>query len=437
MTELSNVLKTYQDNALKTLQGPAAIFFNTSHHFHKSLKRELDSPPPPSSDEEFKHASPSPMQCNISIPSGTVIERAETRQISSPSTPASSLHPPQREREFCQSPSPPFVPMMQPIQSQPILTAPDSECGELMECILEGRPIGCFQQGGELRLCFPQILNNILPDFPLDRIHRTIEDLHISCLQSTQEQLAEFKHAKILPPNVPPCGLITRTNAERLCSTLLHKPIKKKDLIHSYFSFRVYHRCFGKCEGICTPDLFTFRDRECIECVECHGMMAPNKFVLHVCKNKPKENSTCHWGFESNKWRSYIHVAISEINQEKCNRLLDDMSNVEIDFERVLYEHSQMEESNNLKRKVSIFYLFYWCECENLAMPQKFEVCMRSERKKFNTAQKNIFFSTLELSCTYIFFGNTATLFTKNTFLSLSLSTWFILSPKKVSAIIP
>lgn len=360
MTELSNVLKTYQDNAIKTLQGPASIFFNSSHHFHKSLKRELDSPPPPSSDEDYKHASPSPMQCNISIPSGTVIERAESRQISSPSTPPSSAHHhnhhQQREREYCQSPSPPsvtFVPMMQPIQSQPILTAPDSECGELMECILEGRAIGCFQLGGELRLCFPQILNNILPDFPLDRIHRTIEDLHISCLQSTPEQLAEFKHAKILPPNVPPCGLITRTNAERLCSALLHKSVKKKELSHNYFSFRVYHRCFGKCEGICTPELFTFRDRECIECVECHGMLAPNRFVLHVCKNKPKENSTCHWGFESNKWRSYIHVAMNEANQEKCNSLLDDLYALEGDFDRVLIEHSQMEESNNLKRKVS------------------------------------------------------------------------------------
>jgi len=357
MTELSNVLKTYQDNALKTLQGPASLFYNT-HQYHKGLKREIDSPPP--QDDDFKHTSPSPMQCNISIPSGTVIERAESnRQISTPSTPPQQQQ--QSQRDFCPSPPIIFVPMMQPIQSQPILTAPDSECGELMECIIEGRPIGCFQVGGELRLCFPQILNNILPDFPLERIHPTIEDLHIHCSLSTPEQLAEFKRAKILPPNVPPCGLITRTNAERLCSALLHKSVKKKDINHqNYFSFRVYHRCFGKSEGICTPELFTFRDRECIECVECHGMLAPNKFVLHVCKNKPKENSTCHWGFESNKWRSYIHVAMSEPNQEKCTRLLDEMFAHEIDFERVLYEPNiQMEESNNLKRKVSLDFFFF------------------------------------------------------------------------------
>jgi hypothetical protein len=337
MTELSNVLKTYQDNALKTLQGPASLFY-TGHQFHKGLKRELDSPPPPpSSEEDFKRFSPSPTQSNV-VPAAIVIERTIE------STPP--------QREYCGSPVN-FVQMMQqPIQSQPILTAPDSEKGTLMECIIEGKAIGCFQLGGELRLCFPQILHNILIDFPLDQIHRTIEDLHISCLQSTPEQTAEFKLAKILPPNVPPCGLITRTNAERLCSTLLHKSALKKKEPNNYFSFNVYHRCFGKCEGICTPELFSFTDRACIECAECHGMMAPNKFVLHVCRNKPKENFTCHWGFDSSKWRSYIHVSMKEPNQEKCNILMDEIFSREIGFDQLMYEQSLREESNNLKRKV-------------------------------------------------------------------------------------
>lgn len=342
-TELSNVLKTYQDNALKTLQGPASLFY-TGHQFHKGLKRELDSPPPQSSDEDFKRLSPSPTPSNSALQATvTVIERKD-------STPPQRE---QREREYCASPVN-FVQQMmqQPIQSQPILTAPDSEKGLLMECMIEGKAIGCFQLGGELRLCFPQILHNILHGYPLDLIHRTIEDLHISCSQSTPEQTAEFKIANILPPNVPPCGLITRTNAERLCSTLLHKTSLKKKELSSYFSFRVYHRCFGKSEGICTPELFSFTDRACIECVECHGMMAPNKFVLHVCKNKPKENFTCHWGFESNKWRSYIHVSMNELSQEKCTRKMDEILAREIGFERILYEQSQLEESNNLKRKV-------------------------------------------------------------------------------------
>jgi SKI/SNO/DAC family/c-SKI Smad4 binding domain len=343
MTELKNVLKTYQDHALKTLQGPASLFY-TGHQFHKGLKRELDSPPPSAiSEEDCKRFSPSPTQSNTTQSMVNVIERTE-------STPPT--------QDFCVSPVN-YSQMMQPIQSQPILTAPDSEKGLLMECIIEGKAIGCFQLGGELRLCFPQILHNILIGFPLDLIHRTIEDLHISCLQSTPEQTTEFKMAKILPPNVPPCGLITRTNAERLCSTLLHKSALKKKELSNYFSFRVFHRCFGKCEGICTPELFSFTDRACIECVECHGMLAPNKFVLHVCKNKPKENFTCHWGFESNKWRSYIHVAMNEPELEMCTRKLDEIFACEIGFERLLYEQSLLEESNNLKRKVCCDIFFY------------------------------------------------------------------------------
>lgn len=346
MTELSNVLKTYQDNALKTLQGPSSLFYS-GQQFSKGLKRELDSPLPPASPHEdyVKRFSPSPTPVNASNPT-TATATVTVAERATESTPP--------QRDYCASPVGYVQMMQQPIQSQPILTAPDSERGELMECIIEGKTIGCFQLGGELRLCVPQILRKILEDIPLQTIHATIQDMHISCLQSTPEQLLEFKRASMLPVHVPPCGLMTRTNAERLCSTLLHKSTPKKKESSNYFSFRVYHRCFGKCEGICTPELFSFTDRACIECVECHGMMPPNKFVLHVCKDKPKENFTCHWGFESSRWLSYIHVSMSEPNQEKCTRLMEEMFSREIDFERVLFEQRQLEESNNYKRKVRV-----------------------------------------------------------------------------------
>lgn len=363
MSELTSVLKTYQDHACKTLQGPASLFYTGHHQFHKGLKREHESPPPPPSsqpatnEEDFaKRFSPSPLQpSTITLPAAVTVIESRNSESTPPTT---QQQREQQQREYqCVSPGN-FVQMMQPIQSQPILSAPDSEKGMLMECMIEGKAIGCFQLGGELRLCFPQILHNILIDFPLDLIHRTIEDLHISCLQSTPEQTAEFKLAKILPPNVPPCGLITRTNAERLCSALLHKPEPRKKEPNHYFSFRVYHRCFGKSEGICTPELFSYTDMACIECIECHGMLAPNKFVLHVCKNKPKENFTCHWGFESSKWRNYIHVSMTEADQEKCMRKLDEISDREIRFEQLSYERL-MEESNNLKRKVCFSLIFY------------------------------------------------------------------------------
>lgn len=383
MTELSSVLKTYQDNALKTLQGPASLFYS-GHQFSKGLKRELDSPPPPASplEEYTKRFSPSPTAVNASTASATLSVAERTTEATPP------------QREYCPSPVG-FVQMKQPIQSQPILTAPDSERGELMECIIEGKAIGCFQLGGELRLCVPQIFQKILIGIPLPTIHQTIEDLHISCLQSTPKQTSEFKRAEILPLNVPPCGLITRTNAERLCSTLLHKSTLKKKELNNYFSFRVYHRCFGKCEGICTPELFSFTDRACIECVECHGMMPPNKFVLHVCKDKPKENFTCHWGFESNRWLSYIHVSMSEPNQEKCTRLMEEMFSREIDFERVLYEQRQLEESNNYKRKVrarqKLFLVFsFLCFFRGANDVSRIRIARRcEEEKKIVLAENN------------------------------------------------
>lgn len=338
MTELTNVLKTYKDHAFKTLQGPASLFY-TDQHFQKSLKREIDSPPQPLHDDGPKRFSQSPSQtANNNYSTTSVIERNN----SSP--------PP---RDYSNSPEV-FSKHMQPIKSQPILTAPDSEKGSLNFCRLENKAIGCYDIGGESRLCFPQILSTILKDVPLDQINQKSTELSITLLLSTPEQTTEFKYANILPSNVPPCGLITRTNAERLCSELLHKPQIKEKESNGYFKFRVYHRCFGKCEGICTPELFSFTDRSCIECVECHGTMPPNKFVLHVCKNKPKESFTCHWGFESNKWRSYVLVSEGEENQEKCTNFLDAILKREREFEQVIYEERIRKESNNyLKRKVS------------------------------------------------------------------------------------
>jgi hypothetical protein len=337
MTELTDVLKTYNNHAFKTLQGPASLFFNTSSDpYQKRMKREIESPPQPSQEDDNKHFSPSPSQANKNFSATSVIERNN----SSP------------QRDYSESPVI-FAKIMQPIKSQPILAAPDSEKGSLAYCRIESKAIGCFEIGGESRLCFPQILCNIFKEIPLEVINKTSNDLRIQLLLSTPEQLAEFKMANILPPNVPRCGLITRTNAERLCSELLHKPPLKKKDPNNFFSFRVYHRCFGKCEGICTPELFSFHDRSCIECVECHGIMSPDKFVLHVCKNKPKENFTCHWGFDSNKWRSYILVHMSETDQETCSRKLDEILLREREFEKLFYEQSLREESNNLKRKVS------------------------------------------------------------------------------------
>lgn len=209
------------------------------------------------------------------------------------------------------------------------MTTPDPDCGILHMTMLEGKRIGCFLLGGETRLCLPQIFNNILMDFSVEQINRSIQELMIYLYNCTDQQLAEFKRANIIPDTAKSCGLITRTNAERLCSSLLHQAHELRPRLKGggpgsallNGSFRVYHRCFGRGEGLFLPELYSYDEQSCIECAECRGLFSPQKFVCH--QHEPQEIRTCHWGFNSSNWRSYIHVAESEKNREEHAQVLD------------------------------------------------------------------------------------------------------------------
>ena len=43
----------------------------------------------------------------------------------------------------------------------------------------------------------------------------------------------------------------------------------------------------------------------CVECLQCEGLFSPQKFVCH---SHSPENRTCHWGFDSNNWLTYLQV---------------------------------------------------------------------------------------------------------------------------------
>ncbi len=284
--QLRTVLKTYQDTATKSLQGPGLL--SLVH----PLKKEVLSPD--LNDEPL-----------VTLP-----------------------------------PMPPEI-------SQPILSAADTGRGVLYETVLEGKPIGCFLLGGEMRLCIPQILNNVLTNFSLEQINGIFDKQRIFCSQCTPEQLNQFKAAKILPEDVNTSGLITRTNAERLCSALLHRP-ERRFIQKDALSFRVYHRCFGKCEGICTPELYTPNEPACIECTECRGLFSPQKFVCHVHR---QENSTLHWGFDSNNWRAYLHVSYDEESREEYSKVLDKLRDRQLQ-DPIGHLNSQRDVCT-IKRKVS------------------------------------------------------------------------------------
>lgn len=284
--QLITVLKTYQDNAPKGLHGPGLSLVH-------------------------------PSKGGPSTSSSATVQRPD-----SPDNAEDSLI------------APPITGPL-PMPSHPIMTTPDPDCGVVQLTILEGKKIGCFLLGGEMRLCLPQIFNNILMDFSVEQINRSIQELMIYLYNCTDQQLQEFKRVNIIPDTAKTCGLITRTNAERLCSYMLHQADDTRN-IKGATSFRVYHRCFGKCEGEFTPALYSFKEPACIRCRVCQGMFSPQKFVCH--QHDRQEIRTCHWGFNSSNWHAYIHVALDEQNREAFAKILEQIWHQEQDLEEELQE---------------------------------------------------------------------------------------------------
>nr|SVE76061.1 EOG090X0EYT [Daphnia hispanica] len=282
----------------------------------------------------------------------------------------------------------PLVPQQQQQQqllpSFPILSAADRgwSHAERNETQLEGQPIACFNVGGEPRLCLPQILNSVLQQFYVMQIHAACDELQINCSPCTAEQLDSLKASPaILPRSAASCGLITKTDAQRLCSALLRRGINEtgagtavepqrqqqqqqqsrpcdvsaKDTIvktepetlteeesnnstrcsnstttttttnskrnrSSSGWFRVYHQCFGKCEGLCKPELYTSPEAVCIDCADCSLTLSPADFISHA--HRSVENRTCHWGFDSTNWRAYLLLARRQQQPQPSNDVL-------------------------------------------------------------------------------------------------------------------
>ncbi|XP_013082943.2 ski oncogene-like [Biomphalaria glabrata] len=226
--------------------------------------------------------------------------------------------------------NPIFAPPPFPIQQMPVFTPVDTTKSERSDTMLEGETIACFSVGGEKRLCLPQILNTVLRDFTLQQINAVCDELHIFCSRCNQVQLETLKVINILPSNAPSCGLITKTDAERLCNALLHSNVEQSKEPPSRNSFKVYHECFGKCKGILSPEHYVSPDSKCISCEDCYGMFSPPKFVCH--SHKSLENRTCHWGFDSSNWRSYLLLAKDQ-NLNDNGRLQDAIEGIKARFD--------------------------------------------------------------------------------------------------------
>ncbi|XP_037534667.1 v-ski avian sarcoma viral oncogene homolog b [Nematolebias whitei] len=219
-----------------------------------------------------------------------------------------------------------------PAQTPPVMSGPlfipSDRSTERCETVLEREPISCFVVGGEKRLCLPQILNSVLRDFSLQQINSVCDDLHIYCSRCTADQLEILKVVGILPFSAPSCGLITQTDAERLCNALIYggsypphcnKELGSLELERTEKSFKVYHECFGRCRGLFVPELYAGPAAACIQCMDCRLMFPPHKFVVH--SHKRLENRTVHWGFDSANWRAYVLLDPDYTDKEEKSHL--------------------------------------------------------------------------------------------------------------------
>lgn len=359
--QLKTVLKTYQLSAVKSLQGPSSALLGMDCkvllHEHQSATSCFS---PPASRPATNCALESPGESQV--PEKDVVEK-EVQRTATPVPPSGNKI--SRSLEDSDEDRPVAAERLKGEKRElefqiPILTAPDQSCSERCETILEGERISCFVVGGERRLCLPQILNTVLQDFSLPQINQVCDELQIYCSRCTRDQLEELKHSAILPHNAPSCGLITQTDAERLVSALLlrtescdpaqigqtqdcfdKKACGKNEDEETIVKFKVYHECFGKCKGIFDAELFETDDSVCIECLECGYQFSPQRFVRHA--HRSLENRTCHWGFDSANWRSYLLLSR---DQQHYNKSL-------ILFRELKERHLVL----NSKRKLEVFLL--------------------------------------------------------------------------------
>lgn len=172
----------------------------------------------------------------------------------------------------------PLTEMVKP--APPLMSSRDMTTASLEETVINGQAIPCFNIGGEMRLCFPQILKQTLSAFHMEQICLACEELLIHVAPATNQQLSALKGANVLPVTASQCGLITKSDAERLAAYLMtSKHQSSSNAIEARLSseneqdsnlvIHVQHECFGKASGALYPSLYKSPNAKCISCAIC------------------------------------------------------------------------------------------------------------------------------------------------------------------------
>ena len=187
-----------------------------------------------------------------------------------------------------------------------------------VETCLEGECISCFVVGGERRLCVPQLLNTVFSQFSLSEIHTACDCLRIHISLADGRQLTLLRRDGILPQSAHRCGLVTLTDAQRLCAVLLGNQRRMPPTTHvdePSDAIPVVHRCFGKCAGSLRPSTGL------VCCAACRHEFDVEQFVCH--SHGDHESRTCHWGFDAANWRAYLQLAPDMVDDERLQDCLD------------------------------------------------------------------------------------------------------------------
>ncbi|VDD79936.1 unnamed protein product [Mesocestoides corti] len=232
------------------------------------------------------------------------------------------------------------------------------ETGELVYSIVEGEKVMGFNVWGEVRLCLPHLLRFVLNDVDIDEIGQAISKLRIACTKCSPRQLATLHGCNALPSEVTSCGLIRKSDAERMLKFLRsarQRPTladacpnadttdgksfvserseprrqegEREALLGTFIDVR--HDCFGRQRGRVYPNLYTSATSPCILCRTCDKLFSPQDFVGHT-HSVNESDSCCHWGFDSTNWRSYLQLDIDSISrQKKIKRESGDVGEVE------------------------------------------------------------------------------------------------------------
>jgi hypothetical protein len=159
--------------------------------------------------------------------------------------------------------------------------------------------------------------------------------LGINCIQCNSSQLELLRNAGAMPLSSRRCGMITKSEAERLVKSFLEDI--KPPRIPPALSFDVEHECGHGSRGTFFPSLYNSSRAKCIRCFYCSQFFSPNKFIFHSHDDpakdplrrrlSPTSQINQHGLANFNSWRRHITI-INEHKSEELNTAWEEVKTI-------------------------------------------------------------------------------------------------------------